>query len=201
MIDQQTEAELQLQLETVRKENLAAQERLAEQQQNAAAAQKERQEIAFNTNLERAIAGTGLKTLSVVDPKEFLDVVKSFLRFDVKADGSFDVIDGKGRSVDFDDAFREFAIQRAVFFDGRSLRSLQTPPDELCKSEMTTAQKSAYVAKFGLAAFEKIPLLAPNKYNLATLDAATYSKLSPAEKAKIIAKIGEAGVSEILRRR
>ena len=196
-----TEQELQLQLENVRAENLAAQERLAEQQQRAAKAQEENRQMNFNTNLERAIENTGLKTLSAVDQQEFLSVVKSFMKFDVKADGSFDVVDEKGRPVDFDDAFRDFAIKRSVFFDGRSMKSLTTPPDELAKSTMTTAEKSHYIAKFGLARFEALPMYPPKKYNLATITAAEYLKLSATEKAKIANRVGEAGISEILRRK
>ena len=196
-----TEQELQLQLETVRSENLQAQERLAQQRQQAAAVQKERQEMNFQANLKKAIAGTGLKTHSVVDEGEFLTVVRSLLKFDIRPDGSFDVVDEKGKAVNFVDAFKDFASNRLYFFDGRTTKNLTTPPDELSKSTMTTAEKSAYITKFGGAAFEALQLYPKVKVNLATILGSAYAKLSPPEKAGIIEKVGEAGVSEILRRR
>jgi hypothetical protein len=57
MTEQQTEQ--QLQLEQTKLERIAQEQRLAEQQQQAATAMKEREEIALGKAFQRAGAGTG----------------------------------------------------------------------------------------------------------------------------------------------
>ena len=199
---QLTEVEAELQLAKIRADNLLAQERIAEQQQKINAAQAERKQVAFHENLARAVAGTGLKTASSVDQKDFIEALQLTMKFDVKADGTFDVVDRKGKPVEFADAFRQWASERTFWFDGRSLKRLETSPDDLCKSDMTTAEKAQYISKHGLDAFEKIPNVpkAPPP-NVATMTSAEYTKLDAGQKAKLINKLGIAGIEEILLRR
>ena len=138
---------------------------------------------------------------SVVDPAEFLSFVKSAFKFNLAADGSFDVVNERGKTLDFDEAFKDWAVKKSFLFDGRTIKSLSIPPSEITMSDMTTAQKSAYITKHGLAAYEKLDLYPRAKVNISTITGDEYRKLPSSEKVKIIERVGEQGVSAIMRRK
>jgi hypothetical protein len=70
------------------------------------------------------------------------------------------------------------------------------------KSELKSwKEKSDYISKYGLDAFEALPLKAARNVPISQMTNEDYHELSWAEKSKIIDRVGERGLVEIMNRR
>jgi hypothetical protein len=165
---------------------------------------EERRDTAFNENLRKEILATGIK--SYCSDEELRLVMAKRYTFNVHSNGSFDLTDANGRRVEFGAAFESLAEEKRYLFDGRTLQRFdrQEQRGEITRADLrTTAEKSAYINKFGLAAFEALKQRpsAPASTNVLTMRAADYNRLPLREKSRIIDEFGTATVEEILRRR
>jgi len=200
-----TEAEIELELEEAKRGRIAEEQKLAEEQQRVAAVLEERRRTALSENLKREIMATGLRPY---DSPEDLKLVmeKQGIKFNINNNGTFDLTDANGRRVEFGAALESLAKDRRWLFDGRSLHRLdrQEQRGEITRADLkTTAEKSAYISKFGLAAFEALKQRpsGSTSTNVLTMRAADYNRLGLREKSKLIDEYGTAAVQEILRRR
>jgi hypothetical protein len=199
-----TETELELKLEETKRSRIAEEKELAESQQRVAEILEERRNIAFSESLRKKILATGLK--SYCSDEELRLVMAKRYTFNVHNNGSFDLADANGRRVEFGSALESLAEEKKFLFDGRSLKRLQRDEQrgEMTRADLrTTAEKSAYISKFGLAAFEALKARpsGPTSTNVLTMRAADYNKIGLREKSRIIDEFGTAAVEEILRRR
>jgi len=205
MIDPETQplltTEQETELERLRLERITRETELAETQKQIAAQKAEHRDRVFRHNLHEAVKATGLKPLSIIDPDDLVQFVQIGLRLEVNEDGTFTAHDERGRVLEFEKAFRTFAIQRPHLFDGRTTKRLQDD-NALYRSEMTIAEKAAYIAKSGLNNFQRLPMHRPApKVSLDRMTATDWQRLTPKQKAGIVEAHGSEIVSEILKRR
>jgi len=195
------ELALEVQLEEQRTKRLESEAEAARQQKLADDSRRERQEINFRTNLANAVKASGLKTY-VTDHDDLYNVLKLSFKFEIKSDGSFDVLDDRNRRIEFGKAFEQFAMQRPHFFDGRSLAPLMKPKAELSKADFqTSAAKAKFIRENSLEAWESMPLRPSPPVNIQTMTARDYNSLPLSERSRLISQYGSEWLADLLLRK
>jgi len=195
------ELELQTELESIKNKNLELEARIAESAPRLEEIEAERKESEFNTKLSRMVAELGLERGLSLTERAFLGILKRDLKLEVSTDGTIYPVSDAGHPLNFEAVLRSYAEKNAYMFEGRSVDRLKKHASELYRSEMSDAQKSAYISKHGADAYQRLPVMPKPRISLSTINAEEYRKLPSSEKIRIINQVGEAGVSEILKRK
>ena|SRR6202795_4744770 len=195
------EKELELALEQAKATRLELEQKAAEEQQRAEQARREREQMDIDKALKRALSEIGIKFHPTDDDlKKILDAK---WQFNVAYDGILEASDRKtGGRVDFAKAVVDFVLERPFLADQRTLKRYTVPEAEVTKSDFETpASKASYIQKFGLAAWEALPLRPTPKVDVRTMTAVDWANLPNKVKSQLIAKYGQQFVSDVLRRK
>jgi hypothetical protein len=138
-----------------------------------------------------------------VPTRELVKLVSAEPGFDVNVQNGTYHIDGK--PTDLDTVLRTYAARHANLIE-RSAEQMRADREAAngpkSKAELRTwKEKSDYIDKFGLRAYEALPLKAARNVPISQMTNEDYHELSWAEKSKIIDRVGERGLVEIMNRR
>jgi hypothetical protein len=190
------------QLAELRAKEAADKAALAEAQKRVNEAAHQRQEQAFSQNLQRELEGAGLQPNENFEQSDLEAILRSSFKFEIANDGTFRVKSGNGQYVDSGDALRGWASdpKHRKYFSQHSLRLLETPPDKLCKSEMSTQMKTAYISRHGLEAYSALPFNPPvAEVSPDQMTAELWGKLPVSRRSQLLSERGEEWLSEMLR--
>jgi hypothetical protein len=186
----------------------AAQQATAEEEQRRIAAEQNlakveaaKRELEFLDTVRDCARANGLKFY--VPTKELVKLLAAEPQFNV--DSQTGICHINGSKVELADALREFSQRHANLIE-RSAEQMRADREAAngakSKAELRTwKEKSDYIDKFGLRAYEALPLKAARNVPISQMTNEDYHELSWAEKSKIIDRVGERGLVEIMNRR
>jgi hypothetical protein len=179
------------------------------EQARAARAQAEADTLRLQQEIERKkaegrqiVADQKLRDAALAGPK-FYNVEDALtiarkdhdIRFDGDGEGT-GVVDG--RRVPLAEVFAAIALENESLVDGRSLRSLkESQPKVKPRSQMTDAEKIAFINANGLKAFEDLPLRATRTVRIETFQ--DYLALPMKERAKLAGLNGADWIAKLPR--
>lgn len=192
------EEQAQAELEKARQQTEAEEKGRIEAERKLAELEAQKREMAFVDEVRDTARAAGLafyeSTANVVK------LLKSEPGVDV--DVYSGVIHHNGRKISLEDALRLFAGRHANLIE-RSAAELrherETARGPKSKAELTTwKEKSDYIDKFGLSAYEQLPLTPPTSKRVEDMDPAEFARLPIRERIKARDKHGADGLARIL---
>jgi len=187
--------EQELELETLKLERAKTEAEVLQAQRESEQLRSEQKAFLAEQNLkDAALAGPKFYDagLAVTLAKAQYD-----LRFDDEGQGTGVV---NGRRVPLTDVFVEIAQKHPSLVDGRSLRGMREAEDKppiKARSEMSQAEKIEFLHKFGLEAWEKLPVRPMRTVQVRTM--ADYLSLPMNAKMQFIEKHGPDAVGRLPR--
>jgi hypothetical protein len=181
----------------------AAREQTEHEEQRRLDAEKRLSEVTaakrrldFENEVRDAVANSGIKFY--LRTSELIRLMSDEPGVDLS--GERPHLDGK--PTDLDTLIRAYADRHSTMLE-RTREDLQrereTKQGAKSKSELKTwAEKSAYIDKFGLQAFERLPLHPVTNKPLSQMTAAEYAALPRSEKIKHVDHHGADGVARII---
>jgi hypothetical protein len=132
----------------------------------------------------------------------------SQITFGLDADGGLTATKG-GQPIDPQSALKKLAVEQPYVANktsaGWKALEMNGPDQEgLIKSRAdfhSVEQRSAWISAHGLQPYEQLPSRRFAAGDVASMSASEYRQLSPAQKAAVIAEVGESGLQVVLRRR
>jgi len=196
---QQGAESAEVMLEKLRVEKLQLQRGLEKDTREKAKLVNERRDSLFAAQLRRELATVGIQFHP--DDAELRQAMelKGFT-FVVRNDGGF-TIEREGKALPFKEALEAFAVQCPYMLqDRRQIAHLQQRENaaSLSKSDLRTIeQKNAFIAEFGVSAFEKLPMTSVPDPTLESLTADTWRRMSTTQKVKL--GLSESQISRLLK--
>jgi hypothetical protein len=198
---------LQLDIALLQKQKAEAESTRAEIEDRQRKDQEQTRQTRAAETFRSAVGKTGIRFFM---EEEDLKTVLKTMHYTVTASNagdSFRVLDENGKQIELERAIEALGAKHPNLIQsgGEHLLPLRDETGayrEPARSDYTTlAAKSRYISEFGLSRWEQMSAHPTKKAPTSQLDAKSYSRLSLREKSALVSEIGEAGVSEILRRR
>lgn len=172
-----------------------------EAERKIAALETEKRHTAFLDEVRDCASSANLTFY--VPTRELVKLVSAEPGFDVNVQNGTYHIDGK--PTDLDTVLRTYATRHANMIE-RSAEQMRADREAAngpkSKAELKTwKEKSDFIDKHGLRAFEQLPAKAARNVPISQMTNEQYHALPWSEKSKIIDKVGERGLIEIMNRR
>ncbi|MBA3914640.1 MAG: hypothetical protein H0X25_12505 [Acidobacteriales bacterium] len=197
----ETDEALLAELDRAQQETEAESEKRVEAERREGELQAEADDLKMKGRLRDRTKELGIKHYGRFS--EVYDLLKKEPGFNLEPRTGVVYIDG--RKVTEDEMLTEFFQRHANWRDRneseyRKEKAMRDAPQS--KEELRTWQaKTDFISRYGLDAWTELPLKATPKVSTSVMTDKQYYALPLAKKTEIIAKIGEAGVAEILQRK
>lgn len=188
-------------LEAAQKATAEEEQRRIEVERKLAELETQKREMEFVDSVRDCARANGLKFY--VASKELVRLLHDEPGIDVDVQAGTCHINGN--RAELVDVLREYATRHENLIE-RSREELQADRERQrevkSKAELKTwKERAEFIDKHGLRAFEALPLKVARNVPISQMTNEDYHELGWAEKSKIIDKVGERGLAEIMNRR
>jgi hypothetical protein len=188
-------AQLELAREHARAEEAAAQR--AKLESESKQLESEILKIKFDQSLKAAFEKCRAKFYP--DMRSVLKLLPENVRIGPMLDGTCRV-EVNGKESDLQTLLEDFALKNRWLV--QDLGELRFDDSKLTKEDLRTPEeRSAFISKRGLDAFEHMPRTREEGIDVSTMTGAQYSKLSTPRKSELIDRLGVAEVEKIIARK
>jgi hypothetical protein len=170
-------------------------------EQNIALTEQKRQ-FNFEAEFARRLKVSGIEFLG--ESKEVHQILAHRYTFTIADTGEFKVQDKTGVDLDFQELLEKEAVARPYLVNPDSINHLRVPVDELTRESFKTDNaKRVFIERYGLAAWEQLPIRALSKYEIdeRRLTARDWMNLSEEQKSHLCGKYGSQFVAMVMARR
>jgi hypothetical protein len=170
-------------------------------EQNIALTEQKRQ-FNFEAEFARRLKVSGIEFLG--ESKEVHQILAHRYTFAIADTGEFKVQDKTGVDLDFQELLEKEAVARPYLVNPDSINHLRVPVDELTRESFKTDNaKRVFIERYGLAAWEQLPIRALSKYEIdeRRLTARDWMNLSEEQKSHLCGKYGSQFVAMVMARR
>jgi hypothetical protein len=170
-------------------------------EQNIALTEQKRQ-FNFEAEFARRLKVSGIEFLG--ESKEVHQILAHRYTFTIADTGEFKVQGKTGVDLDFQELLEKEAVARPYLVNPDSINHLRVPVDELTRESFKTDNaKRVFIERYGLAAWEQLPIRALSKYEIdeRRLTARDWMNLSEEQKSHLCGKYGSQFVAMVMARR
>jgi hypothetical protein len=183
-----------LELEKVRLERLTAERALIESKERSTQVEAERLKLQAKLAVKDAFEQSPIKFYEDAMIENF-----ARLEFDLRVDDGVATGLLNGKRVPLLAVLEQIARDKPYLADGRTTKHLRTDePPAKAKSDLSRAEKIAFIEKFGLDAWEKLPMQSVQTKEIRTMQ--DFSSLPIPMKTALLAKHGLAWLEGLPRR-
>jgi hypothetical protein len=194
----------EVELEKARAERAQEEAKRAASEENLAKMQAETRKLRLRDTYAAEFSKVGLKSFLPEDDVVRLLTSEEGIEVTPSADGTSLHVKVDGRDSTFEAAMEKFATAHRNLFDGRTLRArgLGNESEKIqARSDLTSREEvRAYLTKFGLEAYEKLPSTRPKTTDVSRMTAEDWRRLSISAKTELIKQHGELVVSQVMKR-